>query len=188
MSKTTRDTFDTLLIFADAARSVRIPFSFMRVLCNSDALSLVQDPNSVGKFIISMCQYPSDILNMLFMLKLAGMLEGQDGRITRCSFDITGLFETIKDLVNVRTTRQYDHALLTLATQAPSIISDLLAIPEVRNYVCEHRGGKLAVMLGYAPPADATFPPLTLPAATRTVCGTVARWRRTRRSSPRRWR
>eukprot|EP01087_Luapelamoeba_hula_P018107 TRINITY_DN5792_c0_g1_i1.p1 TRINITY_DN5792_c0_g1~~TRINITY_DN5792_c0_g1_i1.p1 ORF type:complete len:1167 (-),score=167.95 TRINITY_DN5792_c0_g1_i1:77-3277(-) len=112
LSKITRDTIETLFIFADVAKT---------------------DPNAVGKFIISMCSGVSDILVLLFLMKLAGMCEIKEGRITRFPFDITGLFETIQDL-----------------KACPRIIKQALSLPLYRNYVTEHRGGRITVMLGYS--------------------------------------
>jgi phosphoenolpyruvate carboxylase len=77
LSKISRDTIETMLIFADAART---------------------DSRAVGKFIISMCQSASDILIILFLFKLVGMLECQSNTISFCPFDVCGLFETIEDL------------------------------------------------------------------------------------------
>lgn len=112
LSKISRDTFETMLIFADAAAT---------------------DRRSVGKFIISMCSRVSDIIIVMLMLKLVGMLESDGSKIIRCPFDVTGLLETIEDLKN-----------------GPRIIRDLLNIPIIRNYICEHRQGKLTVMMGYS--------------------------------------
>eukprot|EP01117_Protostelium_nocturnum_P012732 TRINITY_DN4701_c0_g1_i2.p1 TRINITY_DN4701_c0_g1~~TRINITY_DN4701_c0_g1_i2.p1 ORF type:complete len:1027 (+),score=335.62 TRINITY_DN4701_c0_g1_i2:233-3313(+) len=112
LSKISRDTFETLVIFADAAEA---------------------DYRSVGKFIISMCQNASDIMIVLFLMKLNNMLQTQGGKIIKCPFDVTGLFETVEDL-----------------KAAPRIISDLLSIPIIRNYIMEHRKSKLTVMLGYS--------------------------------------
>lgn len=112
LSKISRDTFETIVIFADAAAT---------------------DRRSVGKFIISMCSRVSDILIVLVMFKLVGMLESDGTKIIRCPFDVTGLLETIEDLKN-----------------GPRIVKDLLSIALIRNYVCEHRQGKLTVMMGYS--------------------------------------
>jgi len=112
LSKTSKDTFETLVIFADAADT---------------------DPKSVGKFIISMCQNASDILAVLVLMKLNGMLRTKSGRIVHCPFDVTGLFETIQDL-----------------KAAPRIVSELLSIQVIRNYITEHRNSKLTIMLGYS--------------------------------------
>ncbi len=87
----------------------------------------------MGKFIISMCQSTSDILTVLFLMKLVGMLESKNGKIVSCPFDVTGLFETIKDLL-----------------QAPTILTDLISIPVIRQYLIEHRHGKVTVMVGYS--------------------------------------
>jgi len=112
LTKTSRDTFESLVIFSDAATT---------------------DPRAVGKFIISMCQNASDILVVFLLMKLNGMLTTKTGKITHCPFDVTGLFETIEDL-----------------KAAPRIITDLLSIPMIRNYITEHRNSKLTVMLGYS--------------------------------------
>lgn len=37
-----------------------------------------------------MCQNASDILTVLFLMKINGMLETVNGEITRCPFDVTG--------------------------------------------------------------------------------------------------
>jgi phosphoenolpyruvate carboxylase len=112
LSKISRDTFETMVIFADAAHT---------------------DRRAVGKFIISMCSRVSDIMIVLVMLKLVGMLESDGTKIIRCPFDVTGLLETIEDLKN-----------------GPKIFKELLSIPLIRNYICEHRQGKLTVMMGYS--------------------------------------
>lgn len=52
-------------------------------------------------------------------------------RLTSLKF--AGLFETVDDL-----------------KAAPVIVKDLLSIPMIKNYLVEHRGGKLTVMLGYS--------------------------------------
>lgn len=69
LSKITRDTFESLLIFSDAANT---------------------DPKAVGKFIISMCSSVSDFLILLVLMKIVGMLQTDGVKITRCPFDITG--------------------------------------------------------------------------------------------------
>lgn len=112
MSKVSRDTWDTILVFQDAANT---------------------DPRAIGKFIISMCSNVSDILIILTMMKIVGSLESKDGIITKCSLDVTGLFETVEDL-----------------KAAPVIIQDLLAIKMIRDYVRTHRDGKVTIMMGYS--------------------------------------
>jgi len=100
------------MIFADAARA---------------------DSRAVGKFIISMCQNPSDIMTVLVMMKLTGMMETSKNQIVKCPFDVTGLFETIEDL-----------------KEAPRIVTQLLSIQTIREYIVHHRNAKLIVMLGYS--------------------------------------
>lgn len=112
MSKLSRDTWDSFLVFQDAAET---------------------DRRSVGKFIISMCGHVSDILVILAMFKIIGSLQSQRGIITKCPFDVCGLFETIEDL-----------------KAAPTIIRDLLSIKMIRDYIQNHREGKFTMMMGYS--------------------------------------
>jgi len=133
VSKTTKDTFESLLVFADAARV---------------------DPRSIGKFIISMCTAPSDILVVFALLRLTGLIHCErhfigtvddkkhhhqhhsdkefEYKLHGC-VDVTGLFETIYDL-----------------KVAPEIVNQVLSIPLIRNYIVEHRNHKFTVMLGYS--------------------------------------
>jgi phosphoenolpyruvate carboxylase len=112
LSSTTRDTLQTLIIFADASRT---------------------DSRAVGKFIISMCSAVSDYLVVYFFLKLVGMLRIKDGKISNCNFDVTGLFETVEDM-----------------KRAPCIISELLEIKLIHDYIIEQRKGSVTIMLGYS--------------------------------------
>jgi phosphoenolpyruvate carboxylase len=66
-------------------------------------------------------------------MKVNGMLECNDGAITYCPFDVTGLFETIDDL-----------------KRAPIIVRDFVSIPLVREYLVRLRESKIIVMLGYS--------------------------------------
>lgn len=113
LSTISRDTFETLIVFSDAAKADRL---------------------TIGKFIISMCQSVSDILVVLVMMKLTGMLlvDSETGEL-QCDHDVAGLFETVQDLRN-----------------APVIVRELLEIPVIRQYVCQHRNGHVTVMLGYS--------------------------------------
>ena len=80
-----------------------------------------------------MCQNASDSLNILLLMKVTGMLEASKGRITKCPFDVTGLCETIDDLVH-----------------APRIVRELLCLDPIREYIIKLRDCKLTVMLGYS--------------------------------------
>ena len=112
MTKVSRDTWDTVLVFQDASNT---------------------DGRAVGKYIISMCSNVSDILIILTMMKIVGALESNQGVITKCNLDVTGLFETVEDL-----------------KAAPIIIEDLLSIKMIRDYISRHRDGKLTIMMGYS--------------------------------------
>lgn len=78
LNKTSKDTFQSLIIFADAHRT---------------------NEKSVGKFIISMTQDLSDILVLMILLKFVGLLNFTEGKL-KGRIDITGLYETIGDLQN----------------------------------------------------------------------------------------
>jgi len=57
-------------------------------------------PNSVSDYIISNCEFVSDILSVLLLAKESGLIKIKNGKITESSFDILPLFETIDDLRN----------------------------------------------------------------------------------------
>eukprot|EP01125_Pyxidicula_operculata_P016577 TRINITY_DN5721_c0_g1_i2.p2 TRINITY_DN5721_c0_g1~~TRINITY_DN5721_c0_g1_i2.p2 ORF type:complete len:518 (+),score=118.38 TRINITY_DN5721_c0_g1_i2:1937-3490(+) len=80
-----------------------------------------------------MCSTSTDVLTLLFLLKLVGMVQVSKGKITSCPFDITGLFETVDDM-----------------KAAPKIITSLFELTIFREYILEHREGKFTVMLGYS--------------------------------------
>jgi phosphoenolpyruvate carboxylase len=78
LSKESKETFQSLIILADAQKT---------------------NPTAIGKYIISMTSDLSDILVLMVLLKLVGLLKIQNGKIIGQS-DITGLYETIHDLQN----------------------------------------------------------------------------------------
>jgi phosphoenolpyruvate carboxylase len=80
-----------------------------------------------------MCSAVSDYLVVYFFLKLVGMLRIKDGKISNCNFDVTGLFETVEDM-----------------KRAPCIISELLEIKLIHDYIIEQRKGSVTIMLGYS--------------------------------------
>ncbi|KAL0479053.1 hypothetical protein AKO1_007897 [Acrasis kona] len=112
MSKITKDTFQSLLVFSDASAT---------------------DSNSVGKFIISMCQNVSDILTTMVLMRLTKLLFIDSLGNIKSNHDVTGLFETIGDLVN-----------------APIIVNDLLNIKLIRHHILQERDARFTVMLGYS--------------------------------------
>ena len=57
-------------------------------------------PNSISDYIISNCEFVSDILSVLLLAKENGLIKIKNGKITESSFDILPLFETIDDLRN----------------------------------------------------------------------------------------
>jgi phosphoenolpyruvate carboxylase len=96
----------------------------------SDALD--REPESIGSYIISMTDAVSDVLEVLLLLKEAGLWRRErDGAVT-CPLDVVPLFETIADL---------DHAedLLDKMFSHPVYVRQLVA-----------RGRMQEVMLGYS--------------------------------------
>lgn len=82
---------------------------------------------AIGPFIISMTQGADDILSVLYLARVAGLVE-QHG----VPLDVAPLFETVPDLEG-----------------APAIMGELLALPPYAAHLSE-RGGRQVVMVGYS--------------------------------------
>ncbi|MDX1440060.1 MAG: phosphoenolpyruvate carboxylase, partial [Rubricoccaceae bacterium] len=89
------------------------------------------EPESIGSYIISMTDAVSDVLEVLLLLKEAGLWQMSDGRIT-CPLDVVPLLETIADL-------EAAERLLRSLFQHPVYQKHLFA-----------RGNLQEVMLGYS--------------------------------------
>lgn len=89
----------------------------------------------LGGHVISMTHYPSDLLAVLWFWKWAWKATPGDGSRKLTYLPIIPLFETIDDL-----------------RRGPEILSDLLAIPEYRDYLRSSTAGQptQVVMVGYS--------------------------------------
>lgn len=101
-----------------------------------DALDVIasavdRDPASVGAYIVSMAHDASDLLEVLILLREAGLWTITDGVVT-CPIDVVPLFETVDDL---------DNADATLVA--------LLDNPAYTRHL-EARGRFQEIMLGYS--------------------------------------
>lgn len=90
-----------------------------------------RDPRSVGTYVISMAHDVSDLLEVMVLLREAGLWTIVDGNVY-CALDVAPLFETVDDL-----------------DRAGSIMSELLENPAYRACL-ESRGRFQEVMLGYS--------------------------------------
>ncbi len=94
--------------------------------------ALEREPESIGSYIISMTDAVSDMLEVLLLLKEAGLWRmASDGTVT-CPLDVVPLLETIADLGHAE-------ALLDQLFSHPIYVRQLLA-----------RGRMQEVMLGYS--------------------------------------
>ena len=85
-------------------------------------------PQAIATSIISNAQSVSDVLELMVLLKQAGILDA-DGN---CPVAVAPLFETIADL-----------------QEGPRIMADLLDLPEYAR-VLDGQGGRQEIMLGYS--------------------------------------
>ena len=81
--------------------------------------------------VISKCQSVSDVLEVAVLFKEVGLLV--PGDVASLALDIVPLFETIDDLAN-----------------AGKVVTDLIALPEYRQWLDHAREGRQEVMLGYS--------------------------------------
>ncbi len=89
---------------------------------------LHNDPHALGVYLISMTEAPSDVLEVLWLMRLTGVDAAEEGR----SMGIAPLFETIGDL----------HA-------AADIMRQLYANPAYRQHLAQRRHRQV-VQLGYS--------------------------------------
>ncbi|MCK6484430.1 MAG: phosphoenolpyruvate carboxylase [Phycisphaerae bacterium] len=106
----TRSTLDRLAACADVAR---------------------RDPEALGSYIVSMTHEVSDVLEVLYLLKVAGLWRLHDGRVA-AAMDVVPLFETIDDLARAQT-----------------LLENLFAGHAYRRHLAA-RGNVQEVMLGYS--------------------------------------
>jgi len=112
LSEPTRELLDTLDVIAHAA---------------------AEEPDSIGSYIVSMAHDVSDILEVLILLREAGLWRaGSKGQPSWCPIDVAPLFETVDDLANS------SHVMRNLFTE-PAYAAQL----EARDRFQE-------IMLGYS--------------------------------------
>ena len=90
-----------------------------------------RDPASIGSYVVSMAHAESDLLEVLLLLREAGMWTIEDGRVV-CPIDVVPLFETVDDLATATTTMTHLFARPIYAAQL------------------EARGRFQEIMLGYS--------------------------------------
>ncbi|MEE2681441.1 MAG: phosphoenolpyruvate carboxylase [Planctomycetota bacterium] len=90
-----------------------------------------RDPRSVGTYVISMAHDVSDLLEVMVLLREAGLWTIVDGNVY-CAVDVAPLFETVDDL-----------------DRAGGILTELFENPAYRSCL-ESRGRFQEVMLGYS--------------------------------------
>jgi phosphoenolpyruvate carboxylase len=89
-------------------------------------------PDSIRTYIISMSEQKSDVLEVLMLMKIAGLLRIENGIIVESSLDIAPLFETLGDL-----------------SRAPAIMEQLYLHPRYREHL-QTRNNHQEIMIGYS--------------------------------------
>jgi phosphoenolpyruvate carboxylase len=110
VSPATRELLDTLAVFAEAAE---------------------REPESVGSYVISMAHAVSDLLEVIVLLREAGLWT-IDGDHATCNIDIAPLFETVDDL-----------------DAGAQVMRDAFNEPAYRAHLAA-RGNFQEIMLGYS--------------------------------------
>jgi len=98
----------------------------------------VRDPDAVRSYVISMTHDVSDMLEVLLLMKEAGLYRVMDDGGVQCDLDVVPLFETIDDL-----------------ERAPGLLERMFADPVYRRVLDARRAGPderpfQEVMLGYS--------------------------------------
>ena len=88
-------------------------------------------PEAVGSYVISMTHQPSDLLEVLILMREVGLWRRRDGRV-QCDLDVTPLFETVDDLA-----------------RSGELMRELFGDPVYRTHL-EARGRFQEIMLGYS--------------------------------------
>ncbi len=94
--------------------------------------AIARDAGSIGSFIISMTDAVSDVLEVLLLLKEAGLWRRAADGSVQSAIDVAPLFETITDL-----------------DAAPRLLAEMFAHPVYAAHLAA-RGGTQEVMLGYS--------------------------------------
>lgn len=93
--------------------------------------AIEREPESIGAYIVSMAHVASDLLEVLMLLREAGLWTIVDGRV-ECPVDVSPLFETVDDLEHAR-----------------EVLSGLFADAVYARHL-ESRGRFQEIMLGYS--------------------------------------
>jgi phosphoenolpyruvate carboxylase len=101
----------------------------LQILQAAAELHLRHGPDCLPNYVISKTDAPSDVLEVLLLLKEAGLFRAADGHL---AMNVVPLFETIADLRG-----------------APDAMERLLSVP-VYSRALAARGGTQEVMLGYS--------------------------------------
>ncbi len=104
------------------------------VLAVFDVIAETQDcvsPLVIGRYVISMAHYASDVQHVMFLASLAGLAGIRDGQIV-CRIGVSPLFETIEDLQHIE-----------------PVMTRLLDDPVYQRLLQQH-GTLQEVMLGYS--------------------------------------
>ncbi|KPV42751.1 phosphoenolpyruvate carboxylase [Alicyclobacillus ferrooxydans] len=107
----------------------------MEALKVFDIIKLGKDQlgeDCIQTYLISMTQGVSDLLEVLFLAKEAGLVQVENGEIVESRLNVVPLFETIDDL-----------------RRAPSMVEELLTNPTFKSQVRAH-GQSQEIMLGYS--------------------------------------
>ncbi len=115
------------------ARGAEVSAATRELLDSLEAVreAVEREPASIGSFIVSMAHDASDVLEVLVLLREAGLWT-IDGGVVECPIDVAPLFETVEDL-----------------EQAVPVLESLFADPVYAAHL-DARGRFQEVMLGYS--------------------------------------
>lgn len=123
-----------------------------------------------------MCQGVSDMLTLMFLMKLCGMVVAKDGEllaIHSCYYSTMMISSYISSYIYLCICHLINHSIWTHLyilgriehgpfditglfetvedlKSAPRIMRELLSVPMLRNWIVEHREGVITVMCGYS--------------------------------------
>ncbi len=115
------------------ASRARLSESTAELLATLDVAkeALDREPASIGSYIVSMTHDVSDLLEIVVLLREAGLWTIEEGRVS-CGIDVAPLFETVDDL-----------------SRSADVMRSLLAEPAYAGQL-KARGNFQEIMLGYS--------------------------------------
>ncbi|MGB0716513.1 MAG: phosphoenolpyruvate carboxylase [Phycisphaerae bacterium] len=122
-----RDRRPLLPIDADVSETARSVFELMQVIHEAQSY----DPDSIGCYIISMTHGASDILEVLLLMKEAGLWRRRADTV-ECDLDVVPLLETVEDL-----------------RHGPALLEQMFTQPIYRSHLAS-RSNLQEIMLGYS--------------------------------------